>query len=109
MKRLFLTLFFLWVTLAGVGCTTIYWQPKCNEIALYAASVAGKDYPVRIAWGKNHVEAQVFIEGEWKFLVLSNGWIVTRDKVRRFNPTHFESFEEYADRFQGWFQSQERQ
>lgn len=69
------------------GCYTSF-KSFCRHDAIYTALTVGEKYKVRIAYGpvitadgkykyKNgkqvyHAQAQIFIDGEWKWLSLSN-------------------------------------
>ena len=73
MKRLFL-ITSISLILFSAGCAhSIY--PKCRHNAVLQALVFGEEYPTRIAYGpsssgsgKNHAQAQAYIDGKWRWL-----------------------------------------
>ena len=64
------------------GCA-LTWQSSCGPNSIIAISTVGKSYPTRIAIGFTskkakengiaHAQAQVYINGEWKWLQVQ-GW-----------------------------------
>ena len=74
----------------------------CRHRALISAfTFAGQGYPVRIAYGKSgsyaHVQAQAYVEDEWKFLRWNGGevWIGKKDN---FAVTHTFTLREFCGR-----------
>jgi hypothetical protein len=73
MKRLILvTSVSLILLLAGCAQSI---SPKCRHNAVLQALVFGEEYPTRIAYGpsssgsgKNHAQAQAYIDGRWRWL-----------------------------------------
>ena len=65
-------------------------QPWCRHNALFAAIIYGEYYPVRfqigpIRCGGTHVQAQAYIDGEWKWLRLNRmNWPVVADEHDSF-------------------------
>ncbi|KKS26148.1 MAG: hypothetical protein UU87_C0003G0068 [Parcubacteria group bacterium GW2011_GWA2_42_11] len=62
----------LFIVILSTGCATSF-QGVCRHEAIYAVSVVGERYPVRIAVGKSavpegHSQAQAFINGRWEWL-----------------------------------------
>ena len=92
------------------GCTSVHntsvrdtsYRTDCRHRALISAfTFADKGYPVRIAYGQSgsysHVQAQAYVEDEWKFLRWNGGevWIGKKDN---FSVTHIFTLREFCGR-----------
>ena len=68
--------------------STEAWKPVCRHDAVYAALTVGEEYPTRIVVGVNsssgirHAQAQAFIRDQWRWLAVSNGYIVIEESMR---------------------------
>ena len=81
------------------------WKPFCRHDAVYAALTVGEEYPTRIVVGVTtkkgirHAQAQAFIRDQWRWLAVSNGYIVIEESMRRdFVPDGYKNPVEYASR-----------
>lgn len=86
----------LWIFLT-MGCATYTAMGACAESATYAISTVGEKHPVRVAtglWGPRerlytHAQAQVWLDGEWKFLCVDFPSVETCPRDPEFSPMEY--------------------
>jgi len=76
---------FVILLLSLFGCAHSI-TPQCRHTSVTCYLAAGESYPVRLVYGEifagEHTEAQAYIEGKWRRLVLdSNKVVLSREKT----------------------------
>ena len=84
------------------------WRLNCTDTAVCTAIAVGKFLPVRVVCDdgrenqedQGHAQGQVFIDGEWTYLILRDGVAFTVREITGFTPTeHYELDEFIKDEY----------